>query len=76
MALPFLPAEQIPAAFYALKGEVSTPKLTAFMMYVEKTWILHRTFSPEQWTVYMMSVRTNNGAYIFIYKYNFMKIKI
>ena len=67
MALPFLPAEQIPTAFYALKGEVSTPKLTKFMEYVERTWITHTTFRPEHWSVFMMSVRKNNGRFIRIY---------
>ena len=64
MALPFLPEEQIPVAFLALKEEVTTERLHNFMAYVEKTWISHSTFSPDTWSVYMMSIRTNNGVYI------------
>ena len=63
MALPFLPAAQIQTAFNALKKKVTTPKLLAFMEYVEKNWILHRTFKPENWSVFRMSIRTNNGGY-------------
>ena len=62
MALPFLPAEPIQSAFESLKASVSTPKLTQFMTYVEETWIVNHTFVPEKWTVYKMSVRTNNDV--------------
>ena len=64
MALPFLPAEQIPSAFYALNREVTTPKMENFMEYVEHTWIKHSTFTPDSWSVFMMAIRTNNGVYI------------
>ena len=50
MALPFLPWEQIETAFEALNDQVTTPKIARFMKYVKKTW-----------SVYKMSVRTNNG---------------
>ena len=61
MALPFLPWEQIETAFEALNDQVTTPKMTRFMKYVKKTWITHKTFTPKTWSVYKMSVRTNNG---------------
>ena len=62
MALPFLPAEQIPSAFEALKAEVTTPKVTRFMEYVEANWINSTTFTPESWSVFKMSVRCNNDV--------------
>ena len=44
MALPYLPHEQIPAAFDALRGQLreDQPKLQAFMAYVERQWIKPR----------------------------------
>ncbi len=62
MSLPYLPHEQIVPAFETLKKKLKPeqPKLQTFMNYVEQQWIVHRVFKPKSWTVYMMSIRSNN----------------
>ena len=62
MSLPYLPHEQIKPAFITLKNKLKPHqrKLGAFMEYVENQWIEHRVFQPKAWTVYKMSIRSNN----------------
>ena len=72
MALPYLPHEQIPAAFDALRGQLreDQPKLQAFMAYVERQWIKHTTFTPSSWSVFKMSIRSNNDIEGYHFKLN------
>ena len=44
MALPFLPATEIPAIYAQLQANASTPRLQQFMEYVETTWINNTTW--------------------------------
>ena len=61
MALPFLPAEQIPGAFYGLKDLViANPPLGQLCRYVEKQWITSGFYCPRRWSIFMEEVRTNN----------------
>lgn len=60
MALPFLPAEEIPGMFAHLKGVAATPKLQQFVQYVGRTWITGTTWPPSSWSIYMKAIRTNN----------------
>jgi hypothetical protein len=62
LALPFLPEEQIPTTFYALKEAVTTPKLLQLTDYIERAWITNETWNRSTWTVYRMAVRTNNDV--------------
>lgn len=60
MALPFLPATEIPAMYAQLQANASTPRLQQFMEYVETTWINSTTWPPSTWSVYMKAILTNN----------------
>ena len=67
MALPFLPAQDIPATFQQLRDRVLTDSLQSLVVYLERQWIQHQMFRPAFWTVYRQTVRTNNdveGIYI------------
>ena len=60
MALPFLPPNEIPSAFERLRRSVSSQPLLQFLQYVADTWVYGSFWSPEDWSVYMEAVRTNN----------------
>ena len=60
MALPFLPADEIPEMYARLEGIPETPKLQDFMQYVGRNWITGQTWPPSSWSVFMKSIRTNN----------------
>lgn len=53
MALPFLPADVIPEAFYKLKRKSNTDQLRAFAEYVENNWIVSSTWPPSCWSIYL-----------------------
>ena len=61
MALPFLPQENIPPAFYGLRDlVVDNPPLTQLCNYVERQWITSSFYQPRRWSVFMEEIRTNN----------------
>ncbi|KAK3741180.1 hypothetical protein QZH41_012629, partial [Actinostola sp. cb2023] len=60
MALPFLPAIQIPTVFQRLRLQATTPALVNLVDYVATNWIHSPTFPPTDWSVYGQSIRTNN----------------
>ena len=60
MALPFLPANEIPDMHERLQTMASTPKLQQFIQYVGSTWITGNTWPPSSWSIFMKSIRTNN----------------
>ncbi|XP_078343061.1 uncharacterized protein LOC144628821 [Oculina patagonica] len=62
MALPFLPASEIPAMFTRLKVEATTEPLQKFVEYVDNTWIQSTTWPPSCWSVYKKQIRTNNDV--------------
>ncbi|XP_078320426.1 uncharacterized protein LOC144621355 [Crassostrea virginica] len=62
MALPFLPAQDIPAAFQQLRDRVITDSLQSLVVYLERQWIQHQMFRPASWTVYRQTVRANNDV--------------
>lgn len=55
MALPFLPAEEIPGMYARLEGIAESPKIQDFMQYVGRTGITSGTWPPSSWTVFMKS---------------------
>ena len=62
LALPYLPADVIAASFDELVASVTlTDGLSQLVDYVRRQWIAGR-FSPENWSVYMKTVRTNNDT--------------
>ena len=69
MALPFLPPQDIPAAFQQLRDRVNTGLLQSLVVYIERQWLEHRMFRPASWTVYRQTVCTNNdveGIYMYM----------
>ena len=62
LALKYLPHEHIIPAFEILCNEVShQPTLTELCDYIKYTWI-EGNWSPEDWSVFNMYVRTNNDT--------------
>jgi hypothetical protein len=60
MALPFLPAHEIPGVFHRLKLEANTDALQQFTDYISTNWVYGTTFTPRDWSVYGQAIRTNN----------------
>jgi hypothetical protein len=62
MALCFMPANHIPSLFGQLQGEASTDSLKSLVEYMRKTWITSTVWPPSAWSVYGLSIRTNNDV--------------
>jgi len=60
LALPFLPDNEIPAAFSQLRGTATTDALKKLVRYIKSTWTESSIFPPKAWSVYGQAVRTNN----------------
>ena len=60
MSLPFLPSNDIPAAFHALHMQNTRDDIQPLLAYIEDNWINGNVFPPENWSVYNQLVRTNN----------------
>ena len=60
MALPFLPALEIPTAFTRLRLQATTDSLKELVAYIASTWVNSTTFPPKDWSVYGQAIRTNN----------------
>ncbi|KAH3698704.1 hypothetical protein DPMN_086250 [Dreissena polymorpha] len=64
MSLPYMPCEHIVPAFEQLKlqaEEVGGPILNV-VMYMQRTWIRGSMWTPDNWSVYRQTVRTNNDV--------------
>ena len=65
MCMPFLPAEQIPTTFQQFRDLVTPAHpepIHKLLDYFEDTWINGHIWKPENWSVFGMSVRTNNDC--------------
>ncbi len=62
MALPYLPAEHIKLAFEDLKKDAVTTALEEVCSYMEKNWFNSTTWTPQNFSVFMCDVRTNNNV--------------
>lgn len=60
MALPFLPPEHIMPVFQHLEQRARSNLLITFMDYIWRQWITNPVFPVKNWSVFMLSVRTNN----------------
>lgn len=60
MALPFLPPEHIVPVFQHLEQRARSNLLITFMDYIWRQWITNPVFPVKNWSVFMLSVRTNN----------------
>ena len=64
LALPFLPARDIPRAFRKLREKVTgtSAPLEDLFQYVEDQWLESSLWSPDEWSVYRRPIRTNNDT--------------
>lgn len=62
LALPFLPAEHIEAAFTELRGAIDDERVLQLEAYIELSWLSSSTWSVGEWSVFMKPVRTNNDC--------------
>lgn len=65
MCLPFLPFEHIPPVFkefFDLLEPHHPQALHLLLQYIEETWIDGPVWTPESWSVFGQSVRTNNDV--------------
>ena len=64
LALPFLPASDIPRAFEKLlqKVDSSSTEMTALFSYVKDQWLGSSLWPCEEWSIYRQVVRTNNDV--------------
>lgn len=62
LGLPFIPAEHIRPVFEKLQERAVTEKLQELTDYIQLTWIESSVWSPEAWSVFGQSVRTNNDV--------------
>ena len=60
MALPFLPAIEIPTTFEQLRLRANSDSLKALVAYIDSTWVYSSTFPPKDCSVYSQGIRTNN----------------
>ena len=52
--------QHISAIYTRLARESPSDSVSAFLQYVQRTWIDSTVWPPASWSVYQMSVRTNN----------------
>ena len=64
LALSYIPAEHIKPTFekLSLRVQLADPKIQELIAYMRKTWIESSLWSPDTWSVFNMSVRTNNDV--------------
>ena len=65
MALPFIPAEHSREAFASLQehgAQYGSDDIAKFMDYVNTTWFQNSVWSPDNWSVFQQTVRTNNNV--------------
>ena len=60
MALCYIPAQHIAGIFQRLVRESPSETISKFLTYVDRTWIASTIWPPASWSVYHMSIRTNN----------------
>lgn len=60
LALPFLPPEHVEDTFHHLDRKANNDQLDSLLEYVWCQWIRNPTFPVKNWSVFMLSVRTNN----------------
>ena len=62
MALPLLLYDEINNIFCRMRRRNNNRLITLLCDFVNETWINSETWSPERWSVYMKSVRSNNDV--------------
>jgi len=62
MMLPFLPATHIEPAFEELAPRANTEQLRSLVNYMDRQWMNHPIFNISSWSVFGLSIRTNNDV--------------
>ena len=62
MALPFFPREHIPQMFMEVHDLGMFQALRSLVEYVQATWLESTVWSPDRWSIFNQSVRTNNDV--------------
>ena len=65
MALPFLPPDDIVAAFEMLSQHhlvQSEERIKQLVTYFGQTWMVNAAWPPKSWCFYRVTVRTNNDV--------------
>ncbi|XP_052102154.1 uncharacterized protein LOC127735816 [Mytilus californianus] len=62
LALPYLPAGHILPAYRQLTVPPTSPLLHQLMVYIHRAWLQCSVWSVAQWSVYQLSIRTNNDV--------------
>ena len=62
VALPFLPAQHIPAAFNHLAQDAGSEPLCRLVEYVRYTWLDSTIRPPAAWSVFSLNIRTINDV--------------
>ncbi|CAG2229362.1 unnamed protein product [Mytilus edulis] len=62
LALPYLPAGHILPAYRQLTVPPTSPLLHQLMAYINRAWLQCSVWSVAQWSVYQLSIRTNNDV--------------
>jgi hypothetical protein len=59
--LPYLPSEHIQPMFNKIRSE-GKPELEPLYKYIQKNWMEGAYWNPSAWSVFNMTIRTNNDA--------------
>jgi hypothetical protein len=62
MALPFLPHNHIEQSFHELASRANSDALQELVTYIENQWMNHPIFDIKSWSVFNLTVRTNNDV--------------
>lgn len=62
MGLPFLPSADIRPAFDQLATRATSPELTQLVNYIDNTWLSSTVWLPRNWSIYQLTIRTNNDV--------------
>ena len=55
-------AEHVPAVFTSLRPEEMSRPMERLFAYMDDTWITGKVWQPVDWSVFMMTVRTDNDV--------------
>jgi len=70
MALPLLPAAEIPRQFYRLRQQAVSEPMRALCDYVDKTWLSDVLWPHLSWSAFRRPIRTNNDVEGWHYRLN------
>jgi hypothetical protein len=57
-----LPSADIQPAFDQLAPRATSPELTQLVNYIDNTWLSSTVWLPRNWSIYQLTIRTNNDV--------------